>query len=419
MLVFALLAASRVVVTEVMANPAGGTGTLGPEDRNEFVELYNASRYAVDLDNWTIDDGDSKDQLVAWQDPGILDSSPGVIINYTWLAPGCYAVVLDSEYLDPGASGGYVQPYRLPPGTLILTTGNTTIGNGLANTDPVVLASPYGDSSTFGTPADSTDSLPCDAGDGVSWERISHDRPDAVDNWTACIDSSGCTPGAPASINSYIDLAVTGISLGDSALPGVEMRAEAVIANSGYVTAGTWRLDAFLDHNGNARLDPGELVSTLEGWPLEPDADSLLRFTFVCPRRKTDFWVRVELDRDRDSTNNSVRVTVSPGGADRLLVLDRSSFSPDGDGIEDTLTVYYRLPATGGRLSAVVYDLAGRPVRTLCRSLIPDDERGFLCWDGRRDNGGRAAIGVYAVWLELKQGGSTRSEKQPVVLVRK
>jgi len=420
---FALLAASHIVITELMANPAGASGAHAPEDRNEFVELYNASRHAVDLFEWTLDDGDSRDRLVAWMDSSILNGNPNLRLNQTWLDPGCYAVVLDSEYTSPDSVGGCVRPYLFGDSTLILTTGNTTIGNGLANTDPVVLvsSSAYGfeDTSTFGTPSDSTDSLPCDPGDGVSWERIRFDRPDTIDNWVACLDSAGCTPGSPSSTVSYLDMAVTGLVLDDSALPNVRTNASATVMNIGFVVTDAWHIDAYLDRNCSEQADPGELVWTVPGWSLVPGADSLLVLGFTCPKGKTDLWVRLVCPGDRDTSNNLRRVTIYPGGSDRLLSLDRASFSPDQDGFEDTLTVYYRLATAGGRLSVTVFDLAGRQVQTLCRNITPEDARGFLVWDGRRSDGRPAAVGVYAIWLEYRQDGTTRAEKLPVVLVRK
>jgi hypothetical protein len=423
MFLAALLAASRIFITEVMANPAGGSGAHMPEDRNEFVELYNAWREAVDLADWTVNDGDAKDQLTAWQDSSVLAGNPTLRVNQTWLDPGCYAVVLDSEYTDPGPTGGYARPYRFGDSTLLMTTRNTTLGNGLADRDPLALvaSSAYGfaDTSTFGTPNDTADSIPCDAGDGISWERIRIDRPDTVSNWIGCLDSAGCTPGAPNSIAMFLDLAVTELSLSDSAVPDARITAAARVANPGLLAADNWSLSLYLDRNLNGRADAGEVVRSFAGWLLQPDSDSLMQAEFVCPKAKTDLWAQVTCAGDRDTLNNRRRITINPGGSGRLLNLDLSSFSPDGDGFEDALTVMYKVPVTDGRLNAAVFDLAGKQVQVLCRNLRADDERGVLFWDGRRSNGTTAPVGVYAVWLEYRQGGTTRSERLPVVLVRR
>ncbi|MEO0078623.1 MAG: lamin tail domain-containing protein [candidate division WOR-3 bacterium] len=410
-----IFSTSRVVITEVMANPAGASGAHAPEDRNEFVELYNRSRYAVDLAGWTINDGDATDQLVAWTDSSILRQNPAVRLGTTWLNPGCFAVVLDSEYTDPNPIGGYVQPYRFGPGALILTTGNTTIGNGLAGNDPLVLvaSSAYGfeDTSTFGTPCDTTDSLPGDAGDGFSWERIRVEDEDMAGNWTRCLDSARCTPGSPNSIFSCLDLAVTELTVGESLRPSTRAWASVRVANLGFVSDKTWSLVL--------RLEPGERVDSLVGWELEPGEDSLLPVEFTVPRTNAYLAACLLCPADRDTLNNLRRVYLRPGGSDRLLTLDRLSFSPDGDGIEDTLVIVYRVAKTGGRLNVAVFDLAGREVRTICRDLTITEERGVLFWDGRQDRGDRLPAGIYAVWLEYREGGVSRTEKLPVALVRR
>ncbi len=405
---------SRIVITEVMANPAGGSGAHAPEDRNEFVELYNAARHAIDLAGWTLSDGDATDRLVAWTDPTVLADNPTVLIGTTWLNPGCYAVVLDSEYTDLNPAGGLVQPYRFGAGALILTTGNTTLGNGLASNDPLTLSasSAYGfaDTSTFGTPQDTTDSLPCDAGDGISWERIRIEDEDRVANWVCCLDPAGCTPGAPNSILSYLDLAVTELTVDDSLRPGARARAGVRVANTGFVSARDWSLVV--------GLAPGAPVDSLGGWELEPGKDSFLVVEFTVPRTNAYIEACLLCSADRDTLNNLRRVYLRPGGSDRLLSLDRLSFSPDRDGFEDTLVILYRVPKTGGKLTVAVFNLAGREVRNLCRNLPVTQERGLLLWDGARADGTKAPVGIYAVWLEYRVGGTVRTEKLPVALVR-
>ncbi len=185
----------RLVITEVMANPFGSTGKLEPEDRNEYVELFNNSDSTVDLTGFHITDLDSKDTIIAWTDDKILSFYPGVKINELKLAPFSYALIMDPEYtVVDSAKGGYCQPYDIPEGVLIVTVGNTTIGNELQNNDPLVL---YNNDSTFvttfGTPFDD-DEFPYSAGNGHSWERVDILGPDKADNWLPSVDD-GPTPG--------------------------------------------------------------------------------------------------------------------------------------------------------------------------------------------------------------------------------
>ncbi|MCX6842545.1 MAG: lamin tail domain-containing protein [candidate division WOR-3 bacterium] len=419
-LLLTLLAASRIVITEVMANPAGISGAHMPEDRNEFVELYNPTESAIDLYGWTINDGDAVDQLTKWTDTTILTEDPSLRINQTWLAPHHFAVVLDPEYTDPAPTGGFVMPYHFGDSALILTVGNTTIGNGLATTDPVTVYSPYGDTSTFGTPADPTDSIPCDAGDGISWERIDVLGPDTFSNWMACRDAAGCTPGDSNSALTFLDLAVTGIALTDSttAKPGEPLLVSITVANSGFRVTEAWSLTVFLDRNGNSRNDPDEDSAVFQGTNIPAGNDTAFSVRLACPAAKTDLWAKLTCVGDGDSTNNSMRLTIVPGGSERMFDLNLSSFSPDGDGFEESLAVLYHLPEAKGTLKITVFNLGGKPVATLF-SGRPPDVRGAVCWDGRNSTGARAPIGIYAVCVEYRAGAATRSEKLPVVLLRK
>jgi len=185
---------SQVVINEVMANVKGSeSGAGSPGDRNEFVELFNISPDTVDVSGWFLDDGDARDILEAWSDTTLND--PDAVMNTTKLPPGVYAVVLDPEYTDIGDTTEN-QPYDFPPNTIVLTIGNTTLGDGLATSDPLSLLNI--DTlliDTYGTPSDTTDSIPYDPGDGISMERINPLLPDQESNWRPSFDSTGSTPG--------------------------------------------------------------------------------------------------------------------------------------------------------------------------------------------------------------------------------
>jgi len=416
----ALAAASRIVLTEVMTNPKGITGAHMPEDRNEFVELYNPTDTAIDLSVWTIDDGDAVDVLTAWTDSSLLALDPSLVVGSLQLNPRGFAVVLDPEYTDTAATGGLVMPYRFGAVTLILTVGNTTIGDGLTTNDPLFLWSPAGDTSTFGTPADTTDSIPCDPGDGISWERIDAAGSDTVSNWMACRDTAGCTPGAANSSTTFLDLAVTGISLPDSAgtRPGESLVAAVSVANSGFRTPTGYSVCVFHDRNGNAAPDAGEYDTTVVGHPLQRTQEETLTVRMTCPSATTDIWARLRCEGDCDSTNNSLRLTITPGGSERMFDLNLSSFSPDGDGFEDSLAVLYHLPEAKGTLKVMVFDLGGRQVATLF-SGKPPAASGVVCWNGLSSSGTRAPTGIYAICVDYRYGSTTRAEKLPVVLLRK
>jgi len=153
-----------VGINEIMANPTD-------ESSGEFIELLNSGSDPVDLAGYVISDGDSSDTLAGWQG------------GSTVLGAGQYGVVLDPDY-----AGGYT----IPTGALLLTVASTsTLGNGLANNDPISLTTPNGlqvvDSYTH----------PFNAGDGHSVEKVDPGLIDLASNFVTSTCASGSSPGAP------------------------------------------------------------------------------------------------------------------------------------------------------------------------------------------------------------------------------
>jgi hypothetical protein len=58
------------------------------------------------------------------------------------------------------------------------------------------------------------------------------------------------------------------------------------------------------------------------------------------------------------------------------------------------------------RVDAAVYDVAGRRVRVIANGLVLSPGARELVWSGRRDDGGRAAAGVYFIRVRTPLGGS-------------
>jgi hypothetical protein len=151
-----------LVISEVMANPLN-------EDTGEFIELYNRGIDPVDAAGLILGDGDAVDAIVGYQGgPTVIPASG-------------YAVILDAEYA--GA-------YTIPPGTILLSTPDTTLGSGLALDDQIRLYEANG--------VEVIDSFryPFNPGNGRSAERIDLRAFDAAANWTASTCPSGSSPGA-------------------------------------------------------------------------------------------------------------------------------------------------------------------------------------------------------------------------------
>lgn len=92
-------------------------------------------------------------------------------------------------------------------------------------------------------------------------------------------------------------------------------------------------------------------------------------------------------------------------------------FTPDDDGQQDFTTLNYQLDQPGYVGSVTVYDALGRLTRRLLRNeSLPTT--GQVQWDGTTDNGHKAAVGYYLLYIELfrPNGGERREYKKTVVV---
>ena len=160
-------ASGAIVINEVMANPIN-------EDTGEFIELFNAGTEPLDVLNWQFTDGDATD---------IIQPFRG---SQTTIPPQSYALIFDAEYADD---------YDLPPKTILLTTKNTTLGDGLQINDPITL---FDESGKKGI---TTYSPPFRAKNGISAERVDVTVGDVPENWKASVHPSGATPGRENSVS--------------------------------------------------------------------------------------------------------------------------------------------------------------------------------------------------------------------------
>lgn len=77
------------------------------------------------------------------------------------------------------------------------------------------------------------------------------------------------------------------------------------------------------------------------------------------------------------------------------------SISPNGDGYEDEACVSYTLPDDGYSATLDVYTPTGALVRHICQNQSLPAE-GTLCWDGTSGQNISVEIGVYVLYIELK-----------------
>lgn len=74
-------------------------------------------------------------------------------------------------------------------------------------------------------------------------------------------------------------------------------------------------------------------------------------------------------------------------------------FSPDNDGFDDVLNITYTFDGPGFSGSITIFDSRGRLIRNLVRTQVLGTS-GTYSWDGTKDNGDKAPVGIYIVYLD-------------------
>lgn len=419
---FLLLIDSPIIITEVMSNVKGSESTCG--DRNEFIEVFNCTLDTIDLASYLLSDLDVvADEIESWDNDSILIKYPHVRINSTLLYPHSYGVILDREYTKADTSGGNSQPYDFPDSTLILTTDDTSLGDGLQNTDPLLLYSLVeACTTTFGTPF-LEDNFPDDPGDGISWERIDYDIPDDSGNWHPSIDTAGCTPGQENSTKDAYDLAVVAQSFFFTpSLPrvGENVCITVYVKNLGLRSAEDYTVTFFDDRNCDQAIGESEIIAERSGETVA--ALDSIRISVVFYQPSTGNHVigcYVDYAMDRYPTNNLVFKNIEIIDLNERiepLVLSPVIFTPDMER-NNRLRIDYFVPTAGGSMSISIFTMAGVFVHSLCKNKQCLQTAGTLYWDGST---GREKVpsGMYLVYFEYRNQDGIVKVKKPTILAR-
>lgn len=328
-----------IIINEVMANVAGPeSGSGSPGDRNEFIEIHNLSSDTIDVGGWKFTDGDAPDVIEAW-DPATQGplADPDAVTGVTRIPPGGYAVILDQEYNDPG-DGTHQQPYDFPTNTIILTTRDTSLGNGLSTNDPIILYLSDGLTmvDTYGTPGDVSDDIPFNPGDGFSVEKVNPTLGDKSGNWVKSTDPSGCTPGRRNSITPPpYDVSVFSLSFSPAIpLAGAEVTIYATVYNVGLDSIFGVTVHFFEDLDSDSLLDSGEQIGAPLPVPrvMAPGDSTTVDvvWTDVAPGVHTIF-AQVFHPADEDTTDNKTVATLSVGFTPGSVVLNEIMYDPSRD----------------------------------------------------------------------------------------
>ena len=137
------------------------------------------------------------------------------------------------------------------------------------------------------------------------------------------------------------------------------------------------------------------------------------------PTNQPDNWMSASKTSGYGTPTAPNSQQYSSGISDETISLSNKIFSPDHDGYEDVLMIDYRFPEGGYVLNAIVFDIAGRPVRTLQKQLLCGINGSFR-WDGLDDQNRQLPMGHYILFCEVfNLRGRVKRYKKEVVLARR
>lgn len=101
------------------------------------------------------------------------------------------------------------------------------------------------------------------------------------------------------------------------------------------------------------------------------------------------------------------------------FTLSPETFSPNGDGIDDMLTIGYSLPEAGHVANIRIFTSEGKEVKRLASNLLLGTE-GQIFWNGLNEQNQKVKPGIYLVYIERfdLKGNSTQYKKVCVVAQR-
>ncbi|MFT6740830.1 MAG: hypothetical protein ACJAVF_002341, partial [Paraglaciecola sp.] len=189
-------------------------------------------------------------------------------------------------------------------------------------------------------------------------------------------------------------------------------------------------LPAFGNDDGNIKITRGDLLETFyidsvnysADWhhPLLDNEDgvSLERINVDAFSDDAGNWQSaagtVGFATPTAMNSQSPATTIEP--TDEMFTLVNRTFSPDGDGYKDFVQINYQLVQNDYVANVQIFDAMGRMTKRLLENELLGLE-GTFKWDGSTDNGDKARIGIYILWIEIFQpnGGKVLEKKTVVV----
>ncbi|MEN8209876.1 MAG: lamin tail domain-containing protein, partial [Candidatus Fermentibacteria bacterium] len=333
LILYTAMLCSHPAISEVCSNPLNETA-------GEFIEIHNDSTDAVDVAGYSVTDGDALDEILPWS--GVFPQS-GVETETTIIPAGGFAVLLEEGYTaDPWLT--------FPEGTVILSTGDYAICNGLAaSSDPLTLYKSTGSSqndvvSSFGTPVqsddwhecddDGLDSIPFDPGEELSIGRYPLNSPDSEGFWFAGEPTPGQAPEAPP--DTFFIVIDSLLMSNTDPVPGSSVLLTAIVSCWGTVSPDTGEVVLFLDVDGDSIPQLEEVLYSYPAWNLVPGETDTLEVFFTAP--ETGWYPAV-----CSAPGTSVRIHFSTGGGINPIVTEVMA-NPLIEDQEEFIEVFYPGP---------------------------------------------------------------------------
>ena len=166
-------------------------------------------------------------------------------------------------------------------------------------------------------------------------------------------------------------------------------------------------LDEFL-YSYKMHLD---LLKDLEGISLE-------KINPGVPSSDSENWMSAS-SVEGYSTPGRENSQLSGSSSALKLTLSPEFLSPDGDGLDDYITLHLTSDFPGWLGSLMIYDTNGKLIKTIFhQALVGTDE--YFTWDGKNQEGKIVTTGFYIVYGELfSQQGGTKNFKKVFPVIKK
>jgi hypothetical protein len=151
-------------------------------------------------------------------------------------------------------------------------------------------------------------------------------------------------------------------------------------------------------------------ITSAAGWPVGSPAPGAIKGFRAeveatgAPQTVRELDVVAWFAADKQWKIDRLMVSVAPSASTSACRLLGLSAAPTATGAQVTFTMTAQATVT-----AVVHNLAGRPVRTLCRDLGCRAGANALLWNARSDQGSRVPNGPYVVEVLAKANDGTQA----------